>query len=66
MSNNLKLGDQICDRETGIHGIWVAFTEWFDRSNEVAILRSGVDCDGRPWDIHWFPETRVERYDDSR
>lgn len=58
----IVLGEPIMDRETGIHGKLVAKTLWFDRSNEVAILRPGVNCDGTPWDLHWFPESRMERY----
>jgi len=61
---NLPLGSEIHDPATGIHGSYVAFTVWHDRSAEVAILRKGVNHDGIPWDVHWFPMSRMEIYND--
>lgn len=58
---HIPLGATIRDCMTGITGIYIAFTDWFDRSQEVAILREGCDADGKPWEPHWFPYSRMER-----
>jgi hypothetical protein len=55
-----KLGTRARDRGTGIDGTLIAYTTWHDRSAECAILRDGVDSDGRAWDVHWFPASRLE------
>lgn len=54
----LRLGSNVIDSATGIEGVLVALTRWFDRSDEAAILRGGVDRDGEPWPVHWFPASR--------
>lgn len=59
METTITLGASVKDRETGIDGVLIARTEWFDRSTEVAILRHGVNHDGLPWDVFWFPESRL-------
>lgn len=53
------LGTRAKDSATGIDGTLIAVTQWHDRSDECAILRDGVDCDGKAWDIHWFPISRL-------
>lgn len=54
----LRLGMQVYDTATEISGVLVAKTTWFDRSNEAAILRRGVDASGAPWPLHWIPISR--------
>lgn len=54
------LGSRIRDRLTGIEGVYIAFTDWHDRSQECAILREGCDGDGEPFKLHWFPYSRME------
>lgn len=54
------LGEQARDRLTGITGVFIAFTDWHDRSAECAILREGCDADGKPFEPHWFPLSRLE------
>lgn len=61
----MNLGSYVRDSMTRIHGKLIAKTEWFDRSSEAAICRPGVDHDGRPWDIHWCPLSRIELSDES-
>lgn len=55
----LCLGSQVRDRVTGIVGIWLAHTEWHDRSDEAAIQREGLDGDGDPFALHWCPISRI-------
>ena len=57
----IPLGVHVIDLATGIDGTYVAITHWHDRSDEVAISRSGVDSNGTPWPVHWFPISRMER-----
>ena len=62
MSDQAKyphLGARVYDSATGIDGVLVAITSWFDRSDDAAILRSGVDAEGIPWPLHWFPASRL-------
>lgn len=54
------LGDRARDKMTGIDGTLIARTQWYDRSDEVAILRDGTDSDGRAYDVHWFPASRLD------
>ena len=53
------LGETVRDCATSIVGTLIARTEWHDRSAECAILRLGTDADGKPFDIHWFPASRM-------
>lgn len=55
-----ELGTRARDKMTGIDGILIAKTTWLDRSDEAAIQRDGVDHDGAPWQVHWFPWSRLE------
>jgi hypothetical protein len=55
-----QLGDECRDRMTGIEGIYIALETWFDRSAQVAIQRPGLDADGKPFELHWFPQSRLE------
>ena len=54
-----QLGEQVRDTGTGIDGQLIAVTKWHDRSSEAAILREGVNSNGEPWPIHWFPVLRM-------
>ena len=54
-----RLGARVYDTATGVEGVLVATTQWFDRSAEAAILRPGVDAKGLPWPIHWLPISRL-------
>lgn len=54
----LRLGMKVIDSATGVDGVLVAITRWFDRSDEAAIQRLGVNNDGEPWPVHWFPISR--------
>lgn len=58
-ARELHLGMAVFDNATGIDGVLVALTHWFDRSDEAAIMRLGVDADGAPWPIHWIPVSRA-------
>lgn len=62
----LRLGSNAVDSATGIEGVLVAVTQWFDRSDEAAILRRGVDRDGAPWSLHWFPISRCHLLGDEQ
>lgn len=62
----LRLGSNVIDSATGIEGVLVAVTHWFDRSEEAAILRRGVDRDGCPWPVHWFPASRCHHLGDDK
>lgn len=53
------LGKQVRDFGTGIDGTFIALTTWHDRSAEAAILREGVNQNGEPWPVHWFPVYRL-------
>jgi len=56
MANKLPaLGTRIRDEATGIDGTFIALTTWLDRSSEAAIMREGLNHNGEPWPIHWFP-----------
>ena len=55
----VDLGIRAQDRATGIEGTLCAITLWEDRSAEVAIRRDGVDNNGEPWAVHWFPHSRL-------
>lgn len=57
--SELSLGARVYDTATGIDGILVAMTHWYDRSDEAAILRPGVDHNSKPWPIHWIPLSRL-------
>lgn len=56
----ITLGTRIRDRITGIEGVFIAHTEWWDRTNECAIQRKGLDADGEPFAIFWCPFSRVD------
>ena len=55
----LRLGMRVIDTATGIDGVLLAITHWFDRSDEAAIQRLGVDAEGAPRPIHWIPISRA-------
>jgi hypothetical protein len=65
-TSTLRLGSNVIDSATGIEGVLVALTHWFDRSDEAAILRRGVDRDGEPWPLHWFPASRCHPLGDEQ
>lgn len=54
------LGCMIEDDATGIEGVYIAHQEWHDRSDQVCILRRGVNSDGVPFELHWFPASRMK------
>jgi hypothetical protein len=54
------LGSRIRDKLTHIEGVLIAFTDWHDRSQECAIQREGLNSEGEPFAIHWFPVSRME------
>lgn len=54
------LGSRIRDKVTGIEGIFAAFTEYYDRSQECGLSREGVDNDGHPWPLLWISVSRSE------
>ena len=60
MTGRIKLGENGRDSMTGIEGVYIALETWLDRSAQVAIERPGLDADGKPFDLHWFPITRLE------
>lgn len=53
------LGERARDDATGIDGTLIARTAWHDRSDECCLLRDGTNHDGLPWDLHWFPASRL-------
>lgn len=57
----LNLGDRVRDRLTHIEGVFIAFTEWHDRTSEAAIQREGLNGEGEPFPIHWCPSGRIEK-----
>lgn len=58
---DLTLGTIVRDRISGIDGVLIAKTQWHDRSDECAILRDGRDAEGKPFDVLWFPASRIEK-----
>lgn len=58
-NERFPLGTRVHDCHTGINGIAVAFTHWHYRTSEVAVIRDGVDSDGRPWELLWFDMSRL-------
>lgn len=56
----MNIGDSARDTLSGVTGKIVARTEWAWRSAEIAVVRDGCDADGKPWDILWLDEGRVD------
>lgn len=54
-----QIGHNVRDEITGVEGLYIAYTHWHDRSGEIAIQRTGLDADGKPFDVHWCPQSRV-------
>ena len=54
-----NLGDMARDRLTHVEGVYIALTTWHDRSAECAIQRVGLDSDGKAFEVHWFPASRM-------
>lgn len=61
MSNaNFRLGDMVRDVMTGLKGHMVGRTVWLHGCARVGIEPKNLDKDGKPQDVYWFDEPRVE------
>ena len=60
----IKLGQKVRDNITGLTGIAVGKTEWLFGCNRLAIEPQELK-DGKPIDLQWFDEQRVELVEDK-
>ena len=59
------IGARVKCAASGVVGQIVARTEWAWRTPEVAVVRDGCDADGKPWDLLWLDDGRVNVCDEE-
>jgi len=55
----IDLGAKVRDKLTGVTGVLLCKQIWHDRTDEWAIQRPGLDADGEPFALLWFPAMRI-------
>jgi len=56
----IKLGSKVRDSLTGFSGIAIGRTEYMYGCARIAIEPDRLDTTGKPIDVQWFDEQRVE------
>jgi len=56
----IKLGSKVRDTLTGFSGIATGRTDWMYGCSRICIEPNKLDKDGKPIELHWFDEQRVE------
>lgn len=59
------IGTRVKCTVSGVAGKVVARTEWAWRTPEIAVARDGCDADGKPWDLLWLDDGRVNICDEE-
>ena len=54
------LNSKVKDIITGIEGPVISIQINSFSTNEVGVARAGLDADGHPYPLYWFPVTRVK------
>lgn len=56
----VKLGNKVRDTITGFTGVAVARTDWLYGCSRIGVEQAGLDKDGKPLEVQWFDEQRVQ------
>lgn len=56
----IPLGARVREQYTGIEGVVISITSHLHGQNELCLCRDGVDENGGPWSLQWFPISRCE------